>query len=221
MAKKRIEFISFNEFTKLYKKCKDKHLRLAMLLGFGSGLRISEVVGLRAFISKCCLAEVQEDKIEINGRKKKIFTCKKCEEELTRREMGYSKTEWKISPLVAERVDLEKHQIKIDEAKGEKWRITITSPALKPEMLKMLPLKIPRRTLQHKFDKHCAKVLGKKMSFHILRHGFGNHLVNDLNIPLPIVQGYMGHSSVAVTGEYAKANPEQSIKQTWDKLAND
>ena len=221
MAKKRIEFISFKEFEKLYKKSKDKNLRLAMLLGFGSGLRISEIIGLRAFKSKCCDGEVDQIKILKDGKRRKNYICTKCKLILTRKEMKYSKTEWKISPLVAERVDIVKHQIRIDEAKGEKWRITITSPALKPEMLKLLPLKIPRRTLQQQFETHAQKVLDKKISIHILRHGFGNHLVNDLEIPITIVQGYMGHSSVAVTGEYAKANPEQAIKQTWEKLAND
>jgi len=45
--RKRIVYIDFNEFKKMYSATKDKKLKLAMLLGFGSGLRISEVVGYK------------------------------------------------------------------------------------------------------------------------------------------------------------------------------
>jgi len=183
---KRIEFISPEEFAELLKavkKKKDKVLETAMLLGFGSGLRISEIIGF-----------------------KRKFKWKKKE----RFEDNSS-----IPPLTADKVDLEKHQIRIDEAKGGKWRVAPTSPALKQEHLKLLPLKIQRRTLQERFYVLTEKVLNKKLSFHILRHGFGNYCVNVLKLPMPMVQQYMGHSSVAVTGIYAKANPEESINAYW------
>lgn len=184
--KSRIDFISFQEFEKLYKSCKDKKLKLAMLLGFGSGLRISEIIGYKR---------------KYKWKKKERFD-----------------DDSEIPALTPDKVDLDKHQIRIDEAKGGKWRITITSPALKPEHLKLLPLKINRRTLQHRFKKLAQKVLNKNISFHILRHGFGNHLVNDLKLPLPMVQAYMGHSSIAVTGIYTKANPETAIAETWKAM---
>jgi len=47
MAQKRIDYISFEEFQKVYDACKDKKLKLCILLGFGSGLRISEIVGYK------------------------------------------------------------------------------------------------------------------------------------------------------------------------------
>lgn len=184
--KKRIEYISPEEFAKLLKatkKKKDKELEVAMLLGFGSGLRISEIIGY--------------------DRKFKYKNKIKTEDNS------------KIHPLTADKIDLNKHQIRIDDAKGGKWRIAPTSPALKPEHLNLLPLKVNRRTLQYRFSKLCEKELNKKMSFHILRHGFGNYAVNVLKLPMPMVQQYMGHSSVAVTGVYAKANPEESINAYW------
>jgi integrase len=185
----RIEFISFEEFQKLYKACKDKELRLAMLLGFGSGLRISEIIGFQ----------------------RKFRFRKKIRSEDTSR----------IFALTADKIDLDKHQIRIDEAKGGKWRVTVTSPALKPEHLKLLPLNIPRRTLQYRFYQLCKEVLNKKMSFHILRHGFGNYMVNVLKLPLPMVQQYMGHSSIAVTGIYAKANPEAAVQEAWKAMGGE
>lgn len=176
---KRIEFISPGEFALLLKEVKrrkDKELEVAIILGFGSGLRISEIVGY-------------------NRKDKKP-----------------------IPPLTPDKIDLVKHQIRIDDAKGNKWRITPTSPALKPEHVKLLPLKIQRRNLQYKFTNLAKKVLNKKMSFHILRHGFGNYCVNVKKMPLTMVQGFMGHSSIAVTGVYAKANPEEAINEYWRSI---
>jgi len=45
MANKLIRFISPQEFEKVMKVEKDKKFKLAYLLAFGSGLRISEIVG--------------------------------------------------------------------------------------------------------------------------------------------------------------------------------
>jgi len=187
--KSRIEFISFKDFKELYKACKDKELKLAMLLGFGSGLRISEIVGY-----------------------KRKFKFRKKIKEIDNSE---------IPSLTKDKIDIDKHQIRIDAAKGGKWRVTITPPALKPDHLKLLPLKVERRTLQNKFKKLAMKVIGKNISFHILRHGFGNHMVNDLKLPLPMVQQYMGHSSIAVTGVYAKANPEHAINEAWKAMTGE
>jgi len=187
--KKRIEFISPEEFEQIYKACKDKELRIALILGFGSGLRISEIIGY-----------------------KRKFKFKK-------KEKFEDNTE--IPSLTSDKIDLVKHQIRIDDAKGGKWRIAPSSPLLKPEHLKLLPLKVERRTLQNRFYALTKKVLGKKISFHILRHGFGNYAVNILKLPMPMVQQYMGHSSVAVTGIYARANPEQSINEYWKAMGGE
>lgn len=63
IMQKRIDFISFEEFQKLYKAEKDKSMKLAMLLMFGSGLRISEVIGLEKEMSACCRADVLKEKV--------------------------------------------------------------------------------------------------------------------------------------------------------------
>ena len=181
--KKRIEFITFEEFQELVKKCKDKELKIAMILGYGSGLRIPEIIGFQ--------------------RKQKFVKKVKIEDNTS------------IPALTSDNINMETHQITIDEAKGGKWRIAPVSPAFKPEYLKLLPLKVKRRTLQNRFYSLTRKVLKKNISFHILRHGFGNYMVNVKKLPITMVQGMMGHSSVAVTGVYAKANPTESINEAW------
>jgi len=183
---KRIDFISPEEFTKLLSANKDKDLEVAMILGFGSGLRISEIVGY-----------------------KRKYKWKKKER---------TEDNSEIPVLTKDKINLERRQIRIDEAKGGKWRITTTSPLLKPKHLERLPLKIERRTLQNRFYRLSEKTLNKRLSFHILRHGFGNYAVNVLKLPMPMVQQFMGHSSVAVTGIYAKANPEDAIKKYWEAI---
>lgn len=83
-------------------------------------------------------------------------------------------------------------------------------------MLRMLPLKMKRRTLQNHFTKLCDKTLGKKLNFHTLRHGFANHMINERNLPLPMVQGFGGWSRLDTVGIYAKANPVQAINKVWE-----
>ncbi len=174
-----IKFITFEDFQKLYKATKDKELKLAISLGFGSGLRISEI-------------------------------------------LGYTRKDGtKIPPLSKEQVDLKTHQIKILDAKGKKWRITITPPNLTEESLNLLPIKLPRRTLQYRFEQLTKKVLGKKLNFHTLRHGFGNYQANVLKVPLPIVQSMMGHSRLDTTGIYTKANPEHAISIAWKAMTGE
>lgn len=192
MGQKRIDFISFEEFKKLYKVEKDKSLRLCLLLGFGSGLRISEIIGYK--------------------RKFKSKTNKET------KEVEYFKDDSEIPALTKDMVKLSEHQIRLVDGKGNKWRTTIVAPALTENMLDLLPIKIPRRTVQYWFEQLSKKVLGKKMSFHTLRHGFGNYQANVLHISLPIVQQMMGHSRLDTTGIYTKANPEQAINESWKAM---
>ena len=190
-----IKFISFEEFEKIYKAEKDKRVKLAILLGYGSGLRISEIVGFQ-----------RTTKRKTNKETKKV---------------EFTEDKSFIPALTAEMVDLPAHQIKLGDAKGKKWRITITPPSLTPEMLKLLPIKMPRRTLQFRFYQLTKRVLGKRLNFHTLRHGFGNYQANVLKLPLPIVQQMMGHSRLDTTGIYTKANPEYAISQAWKAMTGE
>jgi len=163
------------EVGKLISAAKTRELKLAIALGAGSGLRISEVVG---------------------GVRRKDKTL--------------------IPPLAREMVDLDIHQIRILQAKGRKDRITCTSPWLNKTNIQALPIKMPQRTLQYQFTTLCKKVLKKRCNFHMLRHSFGNFMVNDKNVPLPQVQALMGHSRIDTTGIYTKANPVQAIGRAWE-----
>lgn len=195
MNQKRIVYISFEEYEKLRRAEPDKQMKLCIDLGFGSGLRISEIVGYKRKMK----------------RKKDKQTGK----------INWLPDSSAIPPLTKEMIDLKAHQIRLEDGKGGKWRTTVTSPVLSEKQLELLPIKLPRRTIQYKFEQLSKKVLNKKMSFHTLRHGFGNYQANVLKLPLPIVQQMMGHSRLDTTGIYTRANPEQAIAAAWKAMGGE
>lgn len=172
---KLIRFISTDEFRKVLKAEKDNNFKLAYVLAFGSGLRISEIVG------------------------------------------PAPNSNQEIKPIQKNQIDLATKQIKV-LGKGGKERITVINPLfpLKEAMLKLLPLKIERRTLQNHFTKLTEKVLGRRLNFHTLRHGFANHMLNERELPIPMVQGFGGWARLDTVGIYAKANPLQAIGKVWE-----
>ena len=151
---KLIKYIEIEDFEKVLRAEKDRKFKLAYALGFGSGLRISEIIG------------------------------------------PAPNSNQEIKSLKQEQVDLKKHQIRVFGKRG-KERITVTGPLLNSTNIKLLPLKINRRTLQNRFTKICEKTLGRKLSFHTLRHGFANYMVNVKGVPLPVVPHIL-HTGVAL-----------------------
>lgn len=173
--KKLIKFISTEEFRKVLKAETDNSRKLAYVLAFGSGLRISEIVG------------------------------------------PAPNSNQEIKPIKSHQINLETKQIRV-LGKGGKERITVINPLfpIKESMLKLLPLKIERRTLQNRFTKLSLKVLGKRLNFHTLRHGFANHMLNERNLPMPMVQGFGGWARLDTVGIYAVANPSAAIDRVWE-----
>lgn len=167
MPRKLPKIISQEDFEKLFKTEKNKKVKLAMLLAFEAGMRISEIVGL----------------------------------------------EGKVPALTKERV--EDASIRIESGKGKKDRIVPRPKRLNETARNMLPLKIPRRTLQYKVTQLGKQVLGKHITFHTLRHGFGSHLAGK-GRPLHEIQMLMGHSRLDTTGIYLHANPKEAIEKAQE-----
>jgi len=95
--------------------------------------------------------------------------------------------------------------------KGGKTRIVPLFPNFSEKNLKLLPIKIPRSTLQHHFTSLCLKVIGKPYNFHMLRHGFAVQSIKK-GIALPFLQQALGHSRLDTTGVYTKSNPEDMVE---------
>lgn len=175
---KVVNFIKEEEFFKLVKAEKKEKFRLAYKLGFGSGLRISEIVGYKR------------------------------------------KTGEEIQPLTKEQIDIQAKTIKVIGGKGMKDRVVPLFPNFKESDLKLLPLNIKRSTLQSHFTTLCLKVLGRKVNFHQLRHGFAIASTRK-GVPMPFLQHALGHSRLDTTGIYTQAAPEdmiQAYKKAWGEL---
>lgn len=151
------------EYELLLKAEKDKPIKLAIMLGFEAGLRISEIVGYRS----------------------------------------------KVPALTKDKID--NVTIRIESGKGGKDRIVPRPRRLNEAALRLLPLKVSRRTLQRKVTELGQRVLNKHITFHTLRHGFCSHLVNT-GRPIHEVQMLAGHSRLDTTGIYLHANPKRAIE---------
>ena len=189
MAQKLVRYIDMEEFKKLLTAEKDKKYKLAYVLAMGSGLRESEVIGYKG-----------------KSRKKDKKTGEIIETEVI------------IPRLTKDRVDLEKHSITILSGKGKKDRITMTSPWLNKTNVQLLPLDIKRRTLQGRITRLSKKTLGRNITFHTLRHGWANHLINVKKIPQTQVQSLGGWSRLDTLGIYARANPIDAINNAWENF---
>ena len=119
----------------------------------------------------------------------------------------------KVPPLSKSQV--EDASIRIVSGKGGKDRVVPRPKRFNEKAIKELPLKIGRRALQKFITKLGYEVLGRHITFHTLRHGFGSHLAG-MGRPLHEVQMLMGHSRLDTTGIYLHANPKSALEGARD-----
>ena len=214
MGRKLPEWINKEQFDKLLveavkqreknykprlKKYTKRGMRLnsyivAIILGFGAGLRISEIAGLE---------------------KTQKYTYKKKDED-----KPVTKTiNTKIPRLTFDKI--QERFIKI-YGKGQKERTTIFPSRIfqkagikKQDLKKILPIGDYDghyyRSIQYWFSNLTKKVLDKRLHFHCLRHSFASILAGS-GKPLHEIQALTGHSRLDTLGIYTHANPEQTIK---------
>lgn len=173
--------ITKEEFERVFQAEKNKKYKLAYLLGFESGLRISEIIGYKGISKK-------------KDKKTGKIIIKNIE----------------ILPLNKENIDMDTHIIKI-KGKGGKERLVPLPKRFNKTAYQMLPLHVPRRTLQDAFKRLCSRLLNKNLSFHTLRHGFGSYLAG-IGRPLHEIQALMGHSRIDTTGIYLHADTKKAIE---------
>lgn len=211
------KFITQEELEKLLEDIKKnqpphyKQYMLILLLGFESGLRISEIVGLKAQLSNCCNAEIHR---ESRGRKK-IITCSKCQKVLTVKELNRKSKEWAIHPLIPAQIDLTANSLRVEQGKGKKDRMTSLPKRFKKEYLNLLPINITPRGVHVFLNKIGVRVLGRKINPHTLRHGYATHCYEN-GMDIRTLQVLMGHSNIGTTTIYMEVNPKKSIQQSRD-----
>lgn len=158
-TKKLPKSVRPEEFVELIKAvpAEDKIARIAFLLAYASGMRISEVLRF--------------NKEHIRGNK--IF---------------------------------------VPESKYGVERVVPLPKGWRKEFEALTPLNKTARTLERKFKMYSKKAgLNPAYTFHGLRHGFATRLVES-GVPINQVQLLLGHSNVATTSIYTRANPIDAIK---------
>ncbi len=177
------------------KKCYDRtgeklqDIIIAMCLGFGAGMRISEIVGLE---KKQRYQYTKKDGTKID----KIIVSK-------------------IPKLTYDRI--ENNFIRVISGKGRKDR-TVPLPMktfrragiTRAELEKKLPLKLGYRSIEKHTTDLGTKVLKKHITFHQLRHGFITHALES-GLDIHQVQMFAGHSRMDTTGLYLHANPKKAL----------
>lgn len=212
MALKIPETISEKEFLEILKHTKNKNHKLAFALAFYNCLRISEIVGLKKQVSKCCGSEII--KIRHKGKRQSLI-CSNCKKELTMNDIKRHQTEWDIFPLTKENVDYGRKLLLIKQAKGKKDRHI----PIAPEMirgLKNLPVNRGVRALEIAFKKEAMKILKKDLHFHCLRHSGATHYLNVKKWDVRYVQQFLGHSNINTTTIYTHVNPQNLVEKMWD-----
>lgn len=100
MVRKLINFIELHDFKKILKVTKDKGTKLAFVLGFGSGLRISEIVGYKE------IPPLQQSQINLKTHQIKIYG-KGGKERVTVTSPWLNETNIKLLPLEIKRRTLQ------------------------------------------------------------------------------------------------------------------
>ena len=100
----------------------------------------------------------------------------------------------------------------IPESKYGVERVVPLPKGWKIEFFKFLPINKTKRTLQRKFKSYAKKAnLNPRYTFHSLRHGFATRSLEN-GVPINQVQLLLGHSNIATTSIYTKANPVDALK---------
>jgi len=186
--KRVYENVHEEDFKKLLEVTKRPEHKLAFILAYGSGLRISEIAG------------------------------------------GIRSDGTVMLKLMPECINLKEHKILVRQAKGMKDRITYAPRWLRQQDLKYFPIKIGKRAVQSAFLRLSLKAginweIGKytrgdkevpiyRYHFHCLRSSFVTRLMNK-GIPSHQVQLLAGHSNLATTSGYAKADPTIAIENIF------
>lgn len=192
-SKRIYEGVTREEFIKLMKVTRKETHRLAFILAFGGGLRISEIVGGKREDGTQIPALKPED-INLKTKKIHIRFAKGKKDRITVVPKWFKEKHLKLLPL------------------------KMTERALDASFQRNSAKAGINRVIAY-FDRKGKSIPIYRLKFHSLRRGFGTTLMEN-GVPPNQVQLLLGHESLSTTTDYVRANPQDAIQsavEAWDK----
>ncbi len=184
---KRIyEHVNDEDFLKLLKHTKKPHHRIAFLLGFASGLRISEIIGGRRN-DGTIMQKLQPEDIHLKEHKIFVRQAKGRKDRVTYAPKQLRERDLKYFPLKSGKRALQAAFLSISMRAGINRQIGT-------------------------YRRNNKDVPIYRYHFHCLRSSFVTRALNE-GVPPHQVMLLAGHESLSTTTGYAKSNPVDAIEQ--------
>jgi len=186
---KRIyEEVNEADFIKLIKYTKKKEHYLAFILGYGSGLRISEIAGGKRS-DGTIMEKLRPEDIHIKEHKIFIRQAKGMKDRVTYSSRWLKQSDLKYFPLKIGRRAIQRAFLRNSLKAKINWEIG-------------------------NYVRNGKEVPIYRYHFHCLRSSFVTRLLNK-GIPVHQVQLLAGHSNLSTTSGYAKASPIDALLQIF------
>jgi integrase len=190
-AKRIQEPITYNEFSKLIQKTRKEKHKLAFRLAYGSGLRISEIVGgIREDGSK--IPPLTPENIDLKGKKIIVRGAKGKKDRIVNSPPGLKEKHLQMLPL---------------EMTARNLQATFLRNSLKAKINRIIDY----------IERGGKQIPRYRLHFHSLRRSYATILL-ERGVPVHHVQALMGHESLATTTRYTKAKQQDAIdsaKNAW------
>ena len=189
-AKRIYEHVPESDFIKLLNHTKKPQHRLSFLLGFASGLRVSEVAGGKRS-DGTIMQKLQPNDIHLKEHKIFIRQAKGKKDRVTYAPKQLKERDLKYFPINLGKRALQSAFLRISLKAGINWKIGT-------------------------YIRNDKTVPIYRYHFHCLRSSFVNRLLNE-GVPPHHVMLLAGHESLSTTTSYAKSNPVDAIEQVMKR----
>ena len=186
---KRIyEDVHEEDFKKLLLSTKKPEHKIAFLLAFGSGLRISEIAGGQRE-DGTIMAKLLPENIHLNEHKIFVKQAKGMKDRITYAPRELRQKDLKYFPIKIGKRAVQAAFLRNSLKAGINWEVG-------------------------KYIRNGKEIPIYRYHFHCLRSSFVTRLLNK-GIPPHQVQLLVGHSNLSTTSGYAKANPDTAIENIF------
>lgn len=188
--KRIFEHVNEEDFIKLLNHTKKPEHKIAFILAYGSGLRISEITGeIRK--DGTSIEKLQPENIHLNERKIIVRQGKGKKDRITISPKWLKQKDLKYIPINITKRALQKAFLNISLKAGINWKIDT-------------------------FIRENKEVPLYRYHFHCLRSSFVTRLLNE-GVPIHHVKLLAGHENLETTSKYAKSNPVDAIDQVMNR----